>query len=151
MAVLPARPPHPASSPTAHPPPTCQPFPGFSNLEGVSLASERSIYTLGAGLYNGAWVGAAEGRGALQVGCRWGRHLPALRLPPLPRLRQAAAPPSPPPSTAPTHAPAGLSVPAYFEGYTQANGHGPVNTGSSVFNNICNVIFQVRPSCMCEG
>lgn len=36
----------------------------------------------------------------------------------------------------------GLSVPAYFESYTAANGHGPVDTGSGTFNDIANAIFS---------
>lgn len=28
----------------------------------------------------------------------------------------------------------GLSVPAYFAAYTQANGHGPINTSNIQFN-----------------
>lgn len=73
-----------------HPPPSPLSFslPGFSNLEGVNLQSERQIFTLGAGLYNG------------------------------------------------------LSVPAYFESYTAANGHGPIDTSSTTFNNIFNTIFS---------
>ncbi len=36
----------------------------------------------------------------------------------------------------------GLSVPAYFEQYAIENGHGPVNTGSTEFNNIMNSLFS---------
>ncbi|KAL4431929.1 hypothetical protein ABPG77_000196 [Micractinium sp. CCAP 211/92] len=36
----------------------------------------------------------------------------------------------------------GLSVPDYFNSYTTQNGHGPVNTGSTSFNNVMNSIFE---------
>ena len=36
----------------------------------------------------------------------------------------------------------GLSIPFYFESYTQKNGKGPVQTDSVVLNNILNSIFQ---------
>ena len=36
----------------------------------------------------------------------------------------------------------GLSVPDYFEQYTAANGHGPVDTASGPFNDIMNSLFS---------
>lgn len=42
----------------------------------------------------------------------------------------------------------GLSVPAYFESYTAANGHGPVDTGSDTFNSIANSLFAT-PAAVC--
>lgn len=33
-------------------------------------------------------------------------------------------------------------MPAYFEQYTVANKHGPVNTGSDTFNAICNSLVR---------
>lgn len=34
------------------------------------------------------------------------------------------------------------AVPDYFNSYTTQNGHGPVNTGSTSFNNVMNSIFE---------
>ena len=36
----------------------------------------------------------------------------------------------------------GLSIPDYFTKYTAANGHGPVNTASTSFDDIANSIFH---------
>lgn len=36
----------------------------------------------------------------------------------------------------------GLSIPAYFTGYTKANGHPPINTSSTEINNILNSLFE---------
>lgn len=36
----------------------------------------------------------------------------------------------------------GLSIPYYFETYTQKNGRGPIQTDSVVLNNILNSIFH---------
>ena len=38
----------------------------------------------------------------------------------------------------------GFSVPDYFAKYTSAHGHGPVHTGQSWFNDICNVLFSTH-------
>lgn len=38
--------------------------------------------------------------------------------------------------------PCAAAVPEYFNSYTDQNGHGPVDTGSTSFNNVMNSIFE---------
>lgn len=94
------------------------------NLDGVNLQSERSIFILGFGERAHATPSPQQDHAGRRMNLTPAHPVAALS-----------------PIT-PAGLYCGLSVPDYFSSYTAANGHSPINTGNSTFNNILTALFS---------